>query len=262
MKIKADRLRIENRVISPLTFTVLSDDKVPDVVRITDLKGRCYGGRVNGKVVVNLGKVVSYQSEMEIRDVPLAPFGSPEKDKKWMAVYLKAGSRPDADAATGRITANLKIRGNTDDASSKWGAGQFKIHDARIYELPIAMVAMHLVNLSLPTSKSFDTVQGGYVIRGDDVKLNKLELKCKTLEIRGDGMLDYPTRNVDLLLFTRNPTGTNIPLVTDILSTFKNTLISIHVTGPLADPKANILQLRGALRTWQDVIKNSPKKRR
>jgi len=254
LDVKADSLRAEQRLISPLSLNVQSDNKQPNVIRITNLKGKCYGGTVGGKADVVLGKLVSYRADLNIKNVGLAPFEKPEKDQKWIDTFAKPGSRP--DTLTGQINASLKVRGTVDDASSKWGVGKFNIRNARIYELPVAMTALQLINFAPPTAKSFDKAAGDYVIRGDDVKIDNIELTCKTVRISGDGHMDYPTRKVDLLLFTHNTGGPKVPVISHLLDAFKDTFLSIHITGPLEKPSANVLQLRGAKRTWTDVFKN------
>jgi hypothetical protein len=250
IRFRASQLRIENRLIAPLSAQI-GNAKQRNTLLVSKLKGSCYGGVLigTGRVDMNgteTSKKVRYLADLKLQDVAYAKFTEPEK-KEDEALKKK---KPDPTT----LSVSLLLEGVADEPASKRGRGQVRVRDAALYELPVAMAVLHLLNFTLPRSSAFDKVDARYMIEGDRVRFDSVAIQSPTIEIYGDGMMEYPTRKVDLLMHTQNPGAPKLGGLTEIFNVVKDTLISIHVTGTLEKPKASIISLRGAARSWEQVF--------
>ena len=92
-----------------------------------------------------------------------------------------------------------------------------------------------------PLNESLDYVDSKFFITGDRVVFERLTLECSTLQLLGEGEMDFNTFELDLRF---KPRGTFEPL-RDIIGGINDQLMAIAVTGPLSDPKSSIIALPG-----------------
>src|SRR5262249_12231437 len=133
------------------------------------------------------------------------------------------------------------------------------IRNANIYEVPLAMGLIQLVNLSLPTARSFDHASASYLLDGNNVKFDAIALEAPTVQIVGDGRMEYNSRKLDLNMTTRNAEGLAFGAITELLSGIKNELISIHVTGTLTEPKVEVRSFSPTKGRWDDALRRPPR---
>lgn len=252
-------LRAGDRRIESLNVKLHTTEK-PGLVQISKLKGKSYGGTIIGEGFVQAGeKDSTYRLTLSLQDVELDPFLKPLDPK-----YLNFKASKDVNKTTQRervavLSASLSLEGKTGDPNSRRGRGNLSVTDATLYETPVGFAVLQLLNLSLPSAKSFDGLRGTYLIDGDDVQFDKLEFYSKALKITGSGTMKYSTLELDLTLVSVNPNGIDLGPLTDVLNLLKDELISLRVTGTLKDPKAGVQSLKGLRKSVDDVL-GEPKK--
>lgn len=258
LRLEARQLRAADRLIAPLTVHIRSTDK-GDAYDVTDLKGKVYGGTVVGVGQFAAGDKGWYRLKLNLQDAALDPITHPEKDQRWRP---DANGQADAahdkdrdkDAPTGVLSASLNIEGKSGDPKSKHGRGELLIRKARLYEVPVVMAMLQLINLSWPESQAFDRVVARYLIDGDTVRFDLLSFESSGVQIVGDGTMEYTSHALDLNLYSRNPTGIQLGPLTDAINLLKNELLSIHVTGTLEEPKAGLRSFGGIAQSWRDIF--------
>jgi len=246
LDVNAAQLRVTDRRISPLSMRVASDETYADRLRIADVRGSCYGGKIIGDGWIDLANDGAYNVRMTVSGAQLAPMLRPE-----------VGARQ-AASATGRsegtIDALLVVDGRLADPATRRGRGSLAIRDAEMYELPLAMGLLQVASLALPTSESFDHARVEYGIDGDAIRFDQLRLTAPTVEMEGSGTMSYATRQLDLTLAVRRPDDLWDNPVTELLEKVKDELVTVRVTGTLDHPVPRVESLRGIRRSWNSIF--------
>ncbi|MFB3139467.1 MAG: hypothetical protein ACE10B_09630, partial [Phycisphaerales bacterium] len=110
---------------------------------------------------------------------------------------------------------------------------------AQIANLPLALRLLQLLELMPPVSGSLDFADAAFYITGDRVVFDRLSLECVTLQLLGEGEMDFNSLELDLQFKTRGTLG----LVRDVVGQISDRLLAIVVTGTLGDPKVTIVPL-------------------
>jgi len=86
------------------------------------------------------------------------------------------------------------------------------------------------------------------------IVFERIALESPSMRLAGEGSMDYTNGKLDLSLTSSNPGGLDLGPVTDLIDGFRNELVTIRVTGTLAEPVSKVRQLSGLTRAWQDVF--------
>jgi len=253
LKLDCPYLLAAGRVTSPLSLHISSDEK-PDQLIIRDLRGSCYGGTLLGSGKIELGEKGRYQMNLVLQNVALNPFLYPLEPPNSTTDAQESSSNATNHSFTGVLAASLTIEGYLQDSTQRRGRGKLEIRDANLYEVPLSLALIQILNLSLPSSRSFDRASASYLIEDDLVLFDSIRFEAPTIEIIGTGLMRYSTLELDLDLYTRNPDSQKFGLLADLLSVFKDELLSIHVTGTMEDPKPNATSFQGFRRSWQELF--------
>ncbi len=291
MQARAQQVRVLDRLISPLSFQLLStpgqagnvaigirqnhaanhtgnqsanNAHMLDRLELRDLMGQCYGGKVTGSGTIIAGRPGGYSLQLVLDDAALGaivnPRGYEASSSSTSANATDSNARePTGNSATGRLSANLSIEGIGDDVRNRRGRGEMLIRDARLFEVPMAMAMMQIMHLTWPTSRAFDRASARYVIQGETVQLDDLRFQAPDLQIIGGGTVQFPGLQLELDMFTRNPQRTGWGALGEAIDMMRDGLISIRVTGTLDQPAAKLQSFTGVRRTWRELFQPEDK---
>ncbi len=245
MRLEADHLRVHNRQISPLSLSI-SNGHHPQEMMIENILGHCYSGMVFGSGYLGQDGYFSLYGVMQ--DVALEPFLNPVNPT------VSGGDRSPKGITHGLISANLAIEGHYGHKQTRKGRGQVIVRQANLYNLPLSLTLVQLLNLTFPSAQSFNAASAEYLIDGDMVLFDDITLEAPSIRIAGTGKMQYSTRQLDLDMSTSNPTGWDFGPLSDLVALFKDELISIDIRGTLGEPQAKITTLRGATRSLQSIF--------
>ena len=273
LKLDQASMRAMDRLIEPFSVRVNNTQK-PGLYEITDFKGLMYGGIVMGKGSTwqQDNKTRFKIDSLTMQEVELDPFLSP-LDPKYKRAEGAPGApglrvlsdkgimivnpRPADDLVkrerTGLLSASLAIEGAIDDAKSRTGRGDLRVRDASLYETPLGLAVLQILNLAPPVHRSFRGVEAGYLIDGDTIHLESIVFSAPTLTIAGKGKMKYSTQEIELDMTTANP-KLDLGPVTDILKMLRDELVSIKVTGTLTKPKTEVRTLKGVGGAVEELI--------
>lgn len=253
LRIDAQSMLAADRHISPLSVRIATGDR-PNQLKVHELVGYCYGGTLMGAGEILLGDIDQYRMNLVLQNVALNPFIYPQKyPDGWTDSTAPIGPENE-DPYTGTIAASLGIQGLIDPSSALLGRGEVEIRNSNLYEVPLSMALLQLLNISLPASRAFDRASASYVIDNDIVRFDSIRFEAPTIEIIGVGTMQYSTLGLDLDLYTRNPTSPKLGALSDLFRVFKDELLSIHVTGTLDDPSPRATSFQGIKRSWREVF--------
>ena len=246
IKTSADRLRASGRLIESIDLHLATSEQ-PDYLQLDQFIGSIYGGAVVGRGQIYLGEPSSYAFELTLDGVGLKPFLDPLEQ-----VSTEFEPPPHA-SESGQLSANLTIEASCGAPESRRGRGAVEVSNARFYDEPLVHAILQAASMALPTHRAFDRASSRYVVDGDLIRFDSIRLESHSLAIEGTGMMDYPTRKLDLDLVTRNP-RVDLGAISEMLNVVKDELVAISVSGTLSKPKARAVSFGGVRRSWQKVF--------
>ncbi len=265
IRLDADRARVVDRLVQPLSLHLGSDPRSPDALHLDEMFGHVYGGALVGRGALQLDDPGTFWFDFSLDGVDVDPMIRP-------TAYPAPAPRADADAgegpggggafgmltsASGKLSASLAIEAERGRPETRRGRGALEVRDATLFERPLTMAILQAGNLSLPSHRAFDRAGARYLVVGDTVLFDSVRFESPTIAIAGSGTMDFPTREIDLDLVTRNLTAPDLGLVSDVIHAFKDGLVGIRVTGTLDAPKAGLQSIDGLFSTWHALF-NAP----
>ncbi|MCC6681102.1 MAG: hypothetical protein IT445_09400 [Phycisphaeraceae bacterium] len=238
LDLQAHSLLAAQRLIQPLNVRVRSAEDGRQLV-VEEFLGSIYGGTLMGQGAIELGADNRFRFKLVLQDVALEPFLHP--------------ADPRAQGGGG-LTASLTVESKVSDPASRVGRGALEVHDANLYNQPIPLAMLQALNLALPMERSFDQASARYLVLGDTVLFDSLRFEAPGLVLSGAGSMDYPTQSLNLEMVTRNPTMPDLGAVGEVINKLKDEVITIRLSGTLAQPQARAVALSGILRSWDQLF--------
>lgn len=146
---------------------------------------------------------------------------------------------PQVERLTGLAQGAMRLWGETGSLDSLRGDGEFKLHNAYIFELPVFLATMRQLSRPDLDTRAFDTVLAQFVIGSRQIQFPRMEFKGDALSLIGEGKIDFD-RRVDLNFYTimgRN--NFYVPLLTELAHASSQQIFWVEVTGNLANPKTS-----------------------
>jgi hypothetical protein len=247
MLLNIDNLRAADRLISPLTVQMDNKASNGQTLFIQQFSGRCYNGLLHGQGQVAMDESAAYMLRLTLQNADYDPMINPTLQNTAKL------SEDTLEQAT--LSADLTISGlEQKNQSSRAGRGSIAIRNANIYRFPLTMSIVQILNLTTPTARQFNNANLQFLIDGDTINIEQIELMSPTINIAGSGTLQYTNQALDLDMYTRNPGAMNLGPVSELLKMFKNELVGIHVGGTLENPVTSVKSLGGIRQTVSDIL--------
>ncbi len=241
-----DTARINNIAASGLTAELIYD-QTAELFAVRNIQGRAYGGEITATITASLKEEGRpYDAVCRLVNVDLRSLveDRPRRDE----------TRP--ARIEGLLHASAAIQGRLDDPKQRRGWGHIRVDQAQLYELPVLLGVLNVINLTIPEEGAFQDCRFGFAIRGDRMFLNDIALYGSALTLRGSGEMNIETTELDLDLDVYSPRkALKIPLLTALLEGAAQELAEIKVTGPAADPRITTRPLSGLRRLFEPASK-------
>ncbi len=245
-KLALDTARINNIAASELTAELIYD-QAAELFAVRNIRGRTYGGEITATITASLAEEGQpYDAVCRLANVDLRSL---------------VEDRPRRDETTpakieGLLQAFAAIQGRLDDPQQRRGWGDIRVDQAQLYELPLLLGVLNVINLTIPEEGAFQDCKIDFAIRGDRMFLNDIALYGSTLTLRGSGEMNIETTELDLDLDVYSPRkALKIPLLTALLEGAAQELAEVKVTGPAADPRITTRPLGGIRRLFESASK-------
>lgn len=237
-----DAARINNIAASEVTAELIYD-QTAELFAVRNIRGRTYGGEITATITASLTEEGRpYDAVCRLTNVDLRSL---------------VEDRPRRNETTpakieGLLHVFAAIQGRLDDPQQRRGWGRVRVDQAQLYELPLLLGVLNVINLTIPEEGAFQDCRFGFAIRGDRMFLNDIELDGSALTLRGSGEMNIETTELDLDLDVYSPRkAVKIPLLTALLEGAAQELAAVKVTGPAADPRITTRPLRGIRRLFE-----------
>lgn len=171
-------------------------------------------------------------------------------------------SPPPTDPAPDRglLDASLSMRGRLNDAATRSGRGRFQVDGGELVAMPVVTQLIELSNLAPPMGGRLRETDAEFHIEGALVTFDQLRISSSSISLLGQGALRYPELDVDMRFTSRG--NVRIPLLSDVFEGLRDEIVTITVTGPLADPQFGTTSLAGTRAIMGDIFRPDPGKAR
>lgn len=254
MKLEIDELRAAERLISPLKVFMDNHASGGKILFLKQFNGTCYNGLLHGQGQIALDHSAAHMFRLTLQNADYGPMIDP-KSKVDLDNNVETLLRP-------TLSADLTLSGMEEKENThRAGRGSIAIRNASIYRFPLTMSVVQLLNLTTPTASKFTDADIDFLVDGDIINFEHIEMISPTINIVGRGTMKYSDQSLNLDMYTRNPSAPNFGPVSEIFKMFKNELVGIKVTGTLEEPKTNLKTLGGIKQTMSEILgkSSSPK---
>lgn len=216
-----------------------------DQLRIGPIRGELAGGEIAGDVTLDFPDDAPsrYAMNLALRNA----------DVKQVAAETEQD-------ISGQLTARLALEGTWSDPAARRGRGDVRVEGREMYKIPLVLGLLQITNLSLPITSPFNQAEASYGVDGQKVTFEHISLRSNSMLMQGSGLLDFGAKRVRMTFTTDNPNWPRLPIVGDLLTTAKNELLQIHVTGKLEQPKVSASSINTFQTTIDEVMRGDGRK--
>ncbi len=245
LDLEASRLRAGLLRVFDAKVEIIGDAANPGIVLIPEIVAGMHGGRIAGSAQVLPGRddlPAHYWMDLHasgVRAAPvfddllLPPEGLVGPPLPGQTAVLSGWSKAD-DLSRGSLLGDLTLTGPVGVPDRRIGRGTVEIKGGSVLALPGLINLIEASNLSFPLGATIDLAEADFFIDGSTLAFEKLSASSKRIEILGYGTLSWPARELDLRFSSRaiNP----IPVISSLLESLRDELITISVTGTVEAP--------------------------
>ncbi len=161
----------------------------------------------------------------------------------------------------GKISATAALSGSGRSRNTLSGGGNIHLTDADVYELPVMVSILSVLNLKLPSQRAFSAADVGYRIEGEHIYFDPIEFKGDAISLHGDGDMDFQSQIHLKLTPTVGPGELKVPLWDWFSRGAGQQLVAVHIDGPLQKPDVSKEVLPGVNQTLQQLRGEPPSRR-
>ncbi len=144
---------------------------------------------------------------------------------------------PQVERANGTLHARIRLGGNQSGTKSFRGEGNVQLRNAEVYELPVVLSLLKILNIREVNRNAFDSANLDFTIQADEFDFHRIELIGDAISLLGQGKMGF-NRIIDLDFYS--VLGRNriyIPLISEMYKASSREVLWINVNGNLANPK-------------------------
>jgi AsmA-like C-terminal region len=241
-QVKATSLQIAGRNARDLACALRKPDG-QNLYQFADLRAKLAGGDLAGQVDLGIPRHGNsrYALSLVLKDADVSELAQEKQPN------LK-----------GRISASLALAGNWDDVTTRRGRGDVRVDGKELYHIPVMLGLLQITNLTLPIRTPFTEGTTLYVVQGNRVTLEQIELRTANMVMQGSGWLDFGTKKVQMTFQTDNPAWPKLPLIGELLEGAKKELFQIYVKGTIQEPQIGARSFNTFTTTVDEVFKGRP----
>jgi hypothetical protein len=186
------------------------------------LTAQCYGGTIYGDGWIDRRLTSSFSLRAGLQNGDLARFSR----------EAVVGQQTFAGRADGAIRLNGDSRG----VHTLQGAGNLRLRDANIYELPVMLSLLKVLSLLPPDLTAFTTSDIDFALEDRYVYFRKIDLNGDALSLKGAGYLSFD-KQLGLRFHPKvGRGGLRLPIISDVMDGASSQILELYVGGTLDNP--------------------------
>jgi hypothetical protein len=156
----------------------------PNVLLLRGIHGGVFGGEVYGETKIELVAPYGYELNLSGAGLRLEEFAGHN---------LKPGFK-----MSGIGNARLYLSGMGSDRKTLQGRGTLDVPKGKIYELNFLLDLLKILNLRVPDGTAFEEAHAVFAIKGDRVRISRLDLFGTPFSLGGKGEMNLDGSNLHL----------------------------------------------------------------
>jgi hypothetical protein len=155
---------------------------------------------------------------------------------------------------TGKVFGVVQLSGALKGAHTWRGDGVVRLREADIYEVPLMVAMLSLLNLRPPEATAFTTADIDFRVQGDHVYFDRIDFHGDAITLRGSGDMDFQ-RRIGLKFYTMvGRDELQVPILRPVLGEASRQFLLIEVVGSLDQPKVRTTPFPGLNETLQQIF--------
>jgi hypothetical protein len=233
-------------------------------IAMTDLTASLKAGASPGETLVRNVRAMCHGGSVSV-DASLRPLnpGLPDGPKGFESLISVGGVRlngvlkdltPDRTARepSPLIDGNITLGGTVGDPASRRGRGTLSAGGGSVLDMPVLLPLITFSNLRIPDGEPLDTALVSFFVVGPTVAVERVSVLSPGIELRGFGTVTWPGMDLNLVFNSRS--NTRVPVITPLLESFRNELVTTVVRGTVKDPKIGVEPFRSARAAFADLF--------
>lgn len=211
-------------------------DFTPDYLRLREIEGGFYGGRLTGAFEVHLDRPSAFEAQFRIEDADIG---------KMLRQDL-----PPGEEMAGRLDAALEFSSPTGSTDHLAGRGEIRVRDGALLEVPTLRTMIAVLGRVTPikNTKRFRNADVDFELRGESIEVKRLHLSTAVSDIFGRGVVSIfgdlnlviePQVNRVLDL----PRFLNLPVLSSIRNLWHRTVYEVRLVGTIDSPSLRLRAL-------------------
>ena len=218
-KLSAKRVFIKDRLVENAVASLHYNDKL-EVLEANGLAGDICGGKIAGDVKLQ-GKGYSVEAVF---------------DKLLVNDFIFPGKLNARDyisgAMSGSIRLSVPVAGGT-----RTGYVLVDTSDMHVEKVSFLGKVLLVMKFTEPTDYAFDAMSAAAYLSGDELLIDRLDLRGRSLTMRGEGTINLKPASVDLAFTAAGPRSQIQPSMLESLAEgMMPAIVRVTVKGPLEDP--------------------------
>ena len=276
LDIDADRARIMGLRLTNAHTRILSGT-TPGSVLVPDFGADSHGGRITAAVRLSepAGGLPTgerqYWTDLQLAEIRIAPLLADVRIKpdttladKVTADLAAVPDGPDpesiwdqsADRSRGLVSGSFSLAGIVGKTDSRRGRGRIIAGGGPVLQLPLLTPLIEFSNLQLPVGDELGLAYANLILDSRGVTFEDFAILSSSIELQGFGDMTLPGNELDLRVRTR--AVNRIPVITDVVESFRNELISISISGTISEPVVSTTTLAETRRVVGSLLGGSP----
>jgi hypothetical protein len=211
-------------------------DVSPAYLRLREIEGNFYGGRLRGDFEVHLERPSAFQLGVRIEEADIG---------KMLRQDL-----PPGEEMAGRLDAALELASPSGAVDHLVGRGEIRIRDGALLEVPTLRMVLSVLGRVTPikSASRFKNADIDFDIEGENVEVKRFHLSTAVNDIRGWGVISLygdlslvvepqVTRVLDL------PRFLNLPVLSSIRNLWHRTVYEVRLEGTIDSPSVRLRAL-------------------
>ena len=138
---------------------------------------------------------------------------------------------------SGKCHGELELRGTDRGLPSLVGRGYIQLREADVYQLPLLVAMLKVLQLQLPSTTAFTTSDIRFRLQGSHIYLDRIDFAGDAISLVGAGEMNLDKQ---VRLVFRAEVGRSdrrIPLVGELIGATSQQILRLYVDGPLDNPR-------------------------
>ncbi len=195
----------------------------PQPIPARPVSAKFYDGTLSGHGHLSRDAVPRYVADLHLHDADLA--------------RVAREALPGTQQLAGKLFGQAQLRGAGRDLRALQGGGELHLREADIYQLPVMVALLKILNLRLPDTKAFTDSDLEFRVANGLVELPSIGFYGDAVSLDGSGYMDFQTQMDLSFSATVGRAGQAAPLLRQLVRQAGQRIMPVRVRGTLRDPQ-------------------------